>query len=323
MVKNNSWVEKYRPRKLKDITYQTDVKISLKKSLQTKNIPHLIFFGPSGCGKTSTILALSRELFGEKYIEDRIIELNASDERGINVVRDKIKTYAKQSISNNSKLPPWKIIILDEADSMTSDSQYALRRIMEEYSRITRFCIICNYHNKIIDPIVSRCSLFRFKPIPEKEIIKKLNKISKSENMNCSTKILRKIVDICKGDLRKGINFLQRCHNSFGDKINVKLLDEISGIISEDRLKLLLDYSKKLDYENAEKLLINFYNEGYSLVNQINSLHNLVVKDNELTSDDKSKIIKKLTNIHQNLIKGCDELINYYNIIYYIMSLKQ
>ena len=179
MVKNNSWVEKYRPRKLKDITYQTDVKISLKKSLQTKNIPHLIFFGPSGCGKTSTILALSRELFGEKYIEDRIIELNASDERGINVVRDKIKTYAKQSISNNSKLPPWKIIILDEADSMTSDSQYALRRIMEEYSRITRFCIICNYHNKIIDPIVSRCSLFRFKPIPEKEIIKKLNKISK------------------------------------------------------------------------------------------------------------------------------------------------
>ena len=220
MIKNNSWVEKYRPRKLKDITYQTDVKISLKKSLQTKNIPHLIFFGPSGCGKTSTILALSRELFGEKYIEDRIIELNASDERGINVVRDKIKTYAKQSVSNNSKLPPWKIIILDEADSMTSDSQYALRRIMEEYSRITRFCIICNYHNKIIDPIKSRCSLFRFKPIPEKEIIKKLNKISKSENMNCSTKILRKIVDICKGDLRYLINFTFTSGDKFFTKMS-------------------------------------------------------------------------------------------------------
>ena len=119
------------------------------------------------------------------------------------------------------------------------------------------------------------------------------------------------------------INFLQRCHNSFGDKINVKLLDEISGIISENRLKLLLDYSKNLDYKNSENLLVNFYNEGYSLVNQINSLHNLVIKDEEFTSDDKSKIIKKLTNIHQNLIKGCDELINYYNIIYYIMSLKQ
>jgi len=157
--KNYSWVEKYRPENLNEISAQSNVIKSLKSAMHTKNIPHLIFFGPSGCGKTSTILALSKELFGSENYTDRIIELNASDERGINVIREKIKTYAKQSIKNIKDAPPWKIIILDEADTMTSDSQFALRRIMEQYSKITRFCIICNYHNKIIDPIISRCSL--------------------------------------------------------------------------------------------------------------------------------------------------------------------
>ena len=124
----------------------------------------LNFFGPSGCGKTSTILALAKDIFKEEF-DSRTIELNASDERGISVIRDKIKKYAKFSVnSKNKSIPKWKLIILDEADSMTGESQCALRRIMEEYSSITRFCIICNYHNKIIDPIVSRCSLFDLNP---------------------------------------------------------------------------------------------------------------------------------------------------------------
>ncbi len=173
---NESWIEKFRPKKLKDVISQEEIILSLKKVILTKNIPHLLFFGPSGCGKTSTILALARELFSDKYWEDRVIELNASDERGIKVVRDKIKTYAKNSINKSDDIPPWKIIILDEADTMTSDSQFALRKIMEDYSKVTRFCIICNYHNKIIDPIISRCSLFRFRPIPRKLIKKKINK---------------------------------------------------------------------------------------------------------------------------------------------------
>ena len=159
------WVEKYRPKSLNEVTSQGNIIESLRKTLFTRNLPHLIFYGPSGCGKTSTILALAKELFGKEYWSDRIIELNASDERGINIVRDKIKMYAKKSIKENPNIPPWKIIILDEADTMTADSQFALRRIMEEYSNITRFCIICNYHDKIIEPIISRCSLFSFKPI--------------------------------------------------------------------------------------------------------------------------------------------------------------
>lgn len=321
MNNNKSWVEKYRPKKLSDVSSQEDVIHSLRKSLSTKNIPHLIFFGPSGCGKTSTILALARELFGDEYSSDRIIEFNASDERGINVVRDKIKTYAKNSVKFNKELPPWKIIVLDEADSMTSDSQFALRRIMEEYSKVTRFCIICNYHNKIIDPIVSRCSLFRFRPVPEKSIIKKLKYISKNENMKCSDDILKKIVSICRGDLRKAINFLQRCENSFGDDINVDLLDEISGIINDKGINNFINYALNNESNKLDNLIKNFYSKGYSLVNQILKFHKIIIDHKKIEGCKKALIIKKLVQIDQNLIKGCDEYIQFLRLGYYIMSL--
>ena len=322
MDKNNSWVEKYRPRKLDQITSQHEVVSSLRKSLKTKNIPHLIFFGPSGCGKTSTILALSRELFGRKYWNDRIIELNASDERGINVIRDKIKTYAKHAVRKDDTIPPWKIIILDEADSMTSDSQFALRRIMEEYSRVTRFCIICNYHNKIIEPLVSRCSLFRFRPIPNKEIIDKLQYISLKENLTCSKKNLKKIVNICRGDLRKAINFLQRCHNTFGDNINDVLLDEISGIINKSKLIKFIKLCHQKNSQAVDEMIDYFYTSGYSLVNQIKSIHDLIIEDKYYSSSDKSKILLKLVNIDQNLIKGCDEYIQYMKLGYNLINIE-
>jgi replication factor C subunit 2/4 len=321
MIKNNSWVEKYRPKQLKEVCSQENVISSLKNSLKTKNIPHLIFFGPSGCGKTSTILALSRELFGKEYWSDRIIELNASDERGINIVRDKIKTYAKHSIRKNDKIPPWKIIILDEADSMTSDSQFALRRIMEEYSKVTRFCIICNYHNKIIDPIVSRCTLFRFKPVPEKEILIKLKKIVECENMICSDDILKKIISICRGDMRKAVNFLQRCYNSFGDKINVDLLDEISGKLCDLDINKFFDYTFNNESDKVDDLVKEFYNSGYSLVNQILKFHDYILNNKKIATNKKALILNKLVEIDQNLIKGCDEYIQFLRFSYYIMSL--
>ena len=187
-MKYVSWVEKNRPNNINEICHQDEVKEGLRNFIENKNIPHLLFFGPSGSGKTSTIIAMAKELFGVHY-QDRIKELNASDERGINVVREKIKNYSQESINNIEGLPPWKIIILDEADNMTSESQYALRRIMEEYSKITRFCVICNYHYKIIDPIVSRCALFRFKPIPKLFIKNQLKFISKKEKLKCSINI--------------------------------------------------------------------------------------------------------------------------------------
>jgi replication factor C subunit 2/4 len=314
------WVEKYRPKSLNEVTSQGNIIESLRKTLFTKNLPHLIFYGPSGCGKTSTILALAKELFGKEYWSDRIIELNASDERGINIVRDKIKMYAKKSIKYNSNIPPWKIIILDEADTMTSDSQFALRRIMEEYSNITRFCIICNYHDKIIEPIISRCSLFCFKPISDLNIINKLKTISLKENCNFDDNIINKICKFSRGDLRKAINLLQNCNNSFSNEENSKLLDEFSGIIPKDKFDLLFKYIFNKDLNNINNLIEELYIENYSLVNQITYFHDFIF-ESHLDDEQKIKIINKISDVDQNLIKGCDEYIQLLRLIYYIVSI--
>jgi replication factor C subunit 2/4 len=317
-MKYYSWVEKNRPKKLEDICYQDDVKKILKNFIHNKNIPHLLFFGPSGCGKTSTILSLAKDLFGSEY-KNRIKELNASDERGINVIREKIKNYAQESISVNKNIPPWKIIILDEADNMTIESQYALRRIMEEYSKVTRFCIICNYHNKIIDPIVSRCSIFRFKPIPENIIKKQLLTISNNETFNCSNEVLDKICNYSRGDMRKAINFLQRCNNCVSDKLTSIVVDEMSGIIDLTKLQQFINDCINKNEKDVLSFIEYFYYSGYSLVNQIYSLHNIIIKQ-KISNHIKCNIIMILINIDQNLIKGCDELIQLNKLAYFIMK---
>lgn len=314
---SRSWVEKYRPNTLTKVTSQQNVINSLKNVAKEKNIPHLIFFGPSGCGKTSTILALAKDIFKEEF-DNRTIELNASDERGISVIRDKIKKYAKFSVnSKNKSIPKWKLIILDEADSMTGESQCALRRIMEEYSYITRFCIICNYHNKIIDPIVSRCSLFRFKPIEKSSIFAKLKDISQLEKVKIKDDDINKIIEISRGDLRKAINFLQK-YNSISCSVT---LDELAGYISIDRLNDWLhnciNKKESLVFEFTQE----FFCEGYSLVNQIVNIKNLIITNKKLSDEQKCMIIIKLMEIDQNLIKGCDEYIQLLKLGYYISNL--
>ena len=320
---NESWVEKFRPKCLDDISSQEEIVLSLKNCIKTKNIPHLLFFGPSGCGKTSAILALARELFGEKYWEDRVIELNASDERGIKVVREKIKRYAMNAVTLNSDIPPWKIIILDEADNMTSDSQFALRKIMEDYSKVTRFCIICNYHNKIIDPIISRCSMYRFKPIPIENIFNRLKYICESEITFCSDENINIIINICRGDMRKAINFLQRCKNYKQfcpytkkslddiDSININLINEISGIIPKNDMIEFIDLCIgdtciPYDMMKVDEMVAKFYKNAYSLTVQLNYIIETISRHKKLTTYQKSKIVETIASIDNNLLNGCD-----------------
>ena len=312
---NEIWVEKFRPKNLNEIQSQEEIIISLKNCIKTKNIPHLLFFGPSGCGKTSTILALSKELFGDELYYDRVIELNASDERGINVIRDKIKTYAKKAINPKENVPPWKIIILDEADNMTSDSQFALRRIMEEYSKLTRFCIICNYHNKIIDPINSRCALFRFKPIKQEDLMDKLKDICNKENLVLSEEFLNQVIKYSRGDLRKAINFLQKCQNQYGNILNQDILNEISGIIPQEKFNLLTEAIIKKDSKLIDKIIMESVNAGYSLVNQI-TFFDSYIKNSNFSSHIKSSLSLKLTEIDNNLLKGGDEFIEFMRLAY-------
>jgi len=176
----------------------------------------MLFYGPPGTGKTSTILALAKELYGPEMFRTRVLELNASDERGISIVREKVKDFARMQLSNppphykdRYPCPPYKIIILDEADSMTQDAQSALRRTMETYSKITRFCLICNYVTRIIDPLASRCSKFRFKLLDQGNAKKRLEDIAKNENVKMEAGAVDTLIKCSEGDLRKAITFLQ------------------------------------------------------------------------------------------------------------------
>ena len=176
----------------------------------------MLFYGPPGTGKTSTILALAKELYGPEMFRSRVLELNASDERGISIVREKVKDFARQQLSNppphykdKYPCPPYKIIILDEADSMTQDAQSALRRTMETYSKITRFCLICNYVTRIIDPLASRCSKFRFKSLDQGNAKKRLEEIAENEGVKMDDGALESLIKCSEGDLRKAITFLQ------------------------------------------------------------------------------------------------------------------
>ena len=316
------WVEKYRPSTINHILSQEEILKSLENILEKKNMPHLLFFGPSGSGKTSTVLALAKDLFKDEY-KNRVIELNASDERGIKVVRDKIKVYAQLALNKKEGIPDFKIIILDEADSMTVDSQFALRKIMEEYGKITRFCIICNYHHKIIDPIISRCSLIRFKPIHTEKIKEKIREIGLKEKLKLDENTIELINELSRGDLRKGINLLQKCRYIHDDEnfITTQNIYDILGIINKEKLKKLLNLAISKNEKLLKKYLQKLSNDSYSFVNQIKNLTDILLADFDLDDNIKSLLILKLIEIDQNLIIGCNEKIQFYNFFYYILSL--
>ena len=198
----------------------------------SKNLPHMLLYGPPGTGKTSIIIALAKEMFGQEHYRERVLELNASDDRGIAKVREKVKKYAETKLR---RLPGveanLKIIVLDEADQMTPDAQQALRRVIEDYSRNTRFCLICNYITKIIEPLSSRCIKFRFKEIPLSYQIKQLTDIAEREKMNIADKAVRRVIEISDGDLRKSVNLLQLSQSAFlNEKITEKKLISISDV---------------------------------------------------------------------------------------------
>ncbi len=205
MLKEEIWIEKYRPKKLDDVAGQAEVIKRLKSYVSSRNLPHLLFSGPPGVGKTASAICIARELFGEAWANN-FTELNASDERGIDVVRNKIKNFARTSPLGEAE---FKIIFLDEADALTSDAQSALRRTMEKYTATCRFILSCNYSSKIIEPIQSRCAVYRFKPISSQAVEERIRYIAKTEGVNLTEDGMDAIKYVAAGDMRRAINALQ------------------------------------------------------------------------------------------------------------------
>ncbi|KAH3683088.1 hypothetical protein WICPIJ_005939, partial [Wickerhamomyces pijperi] len=338
------WVEKYRPKKLDDVSSQDHAVTVLKKTLESANLPHMLFYGPPGTGKTSTILALTKELYGPELSKSRVLELNASDERGISIVREKVKNFARLSVSNPSRedkekypCPPYKIIILDEADSMTSDAQSALRRTMETYSGVTRFCLICNYVTRIIDPLASRCSKFRFRPLDNHDALQRLQFIQKEEGFNAEEGVLEEVLKIASGDLRKAITFLQsatRLHSSVTatttsidedfvvpdsdqdkDMITVSSIREIAGSIPEGVLLRLTSAIGNKDFDKLFQTVEDTVAEGWSAVEIVNQLHDELILDDKLDSEQKNKISQLLFETDSRLANGTDEHIQLLNLL--------
>jgi len=320
MIDNNTpWIEKYRPKKLSEIVSQEESISILNNTLKTGELPHLLFYGSPGTGKTSSILALCNELFGPIRVNERVIELNASDERGINIVRGKIINFAKIAIGTKDPkylCPDYKIIILDEADAMTKEAQAALRKVMEENSNITRFCFICNYINQIIEPINSRCVKIRFKPINKDSLINKLNWISKKENIIINDSAIECIADIANGDLRKSILMLQNIKyikKNNDNNLNIITNSDIYDICKYISTSQLVNYINQI---KNDKLIINviditkeIINKGFIFNSIINNIIQYLIYNKDIKDDIKAKILFEISFIEKNINDGADEYI--------------
>lgn len=310
--KHVPWVEKFRPRSVDDVAYQDEVVAVLKKSLEGSDLPNLLFYGPPGTGKTSTILAAARSLFGAEMMKLRVLELNASDERGINVVREKVKKFAQTTASgtrpDGKPCPPFKIIILDEADSMTAPAQAALRRTMEKESKSTRFCLICNYVSRIIEPIASRCAKFRFKPLADQILTEKLQEICEAEKISYDKESIKALIDSSEGDMRKAITYLQSVARLKGDEeVTEADVFEIAGVISDETIDVLIKVCHSNSYEKLEKKVQEVMFEGHSAAQIITQLHDKIVQLDNLNDQQKSVICEKLAVVDKCLMDGADE----------------
>ena len=310
------WTEKYRPKNLDEVVGQKHVTERLKAYVSSNNMPHLLLTGPAGTGKTTCSLALAKEMFGDEW-KGNFIELNASDERGIDVVRGKIKEFARTAPLGNAE---FKIIFMDEADALTTDAQAALRRTMEKFSKICRFILSCNYSSKIIDPIQSRCAVFRFKPLSREDVSEYLNKIVTNEGIQIDDDAMEALVHVARGDMRRAVNSLQVAAAQ-SERIDVDTIYQTTGLANPEEVKKMLETALSGNFIGArdklDEIMIEFGLSGQDIIKQIHaSYFELSIGDSE-----KVRLMDKTGEIEFRIIEGSNERIQLEALLAYIVTI--
>lgn len=307
--KNNNnelvvWAEKYRPQTLNEVINQKHAIDRIKAFVKDKNIPHMLFAGRAGVGKTATGLAIAHELYGKAW-RGNALELNASDERGIDIIRNKVKNFARTKTMSDVG---YRIIILDEADALTSEAQQALRRTMENYASISRFILICNWSSKIIEPIQSRCALFRFRTLSENDQLKFLKRIAKEEKLKIDEAAKSAIIYLAEGDLRKVANLLQ-ASAALGKKITEEVVYDVASQAKPGEIKAMVELTLKGRFEDARKKLYDMLiKQGLSGEDVIREIHKQIY-GLDLTEQAKVELIRATGEYEYRLSQGGSDIV--------------
>ena len=297
------WVEKYRPKKLSEIVGQQEIVSRLQSFVEKKSLPHMMFSGPAGTGKTTAALCIARELFGNTWRQN-MLELNASDERGIDVIRYRVKGYARIKPIGDA---PYKIILLDESDALTSDAQHAFRRTMEMYSRTTRFILDCNYSSRIIEPIQSRCVVFRFRRLAEKDVESLLKKIARAEKLTLTPDAVKAIIYVSEGDMRRAINMLQAA--AAKRKVDEKAIYEVSAVARPKEVRQMLQLALAGEFEEARgKLYYLLIGQGLAGEDILEQVHREIF-NLDLPERAKIELMDRVGEFDFRLREGANERI--------------